>query len=106
MAGKVPNRSPVASPTNTPSGNAMGSKATVHCASCRGALQTVRRLELAGLVLFALSLAVAALLPEALRLPLGLPLVLLGLSGLGSAAALRWRGEPWFRGRPYDHTRR
>ena len=57
-------------------------------------------------VWLARAMAVAALLPEAQRLPLGLPLVLLGLLGVGSAAALRWWGEPWFRGRPYDHTRR
>jgi hypothetical protein len=49
---------------------------------------------------------VAALLPEASRLVLGLPLVLAALMGGAGAAALRWGLEPWFRFRPYVHARR
>ncbi|MFM7641870.1 MAG: hypothetical protein ACKO45_10020 [Cyanobium sp.] len=79
---------------------------TRHCASCRGALLATQRLEVAGLVVLALGLAVAALLPEAWRLPLGLPLALLALAGGAGAAALRWGLEPWFRYRPYRHARR
>ncbi|MEB3300972.1 MAG: Rieske 2Fe-2S domain-containing protein [Cyanobacteriota bacterium] len=79
---------------------------TRHCASCRGALLATQRLEVAGLVVLALGLAVAALLPEAWRLPLGLPLVLLALAAGAGAAALRWGLEPWFRYRPYRHARR
>jgi phenylpropionate dioxygenase-like ring-hydroxylating dioxygenase large terminal subunit len=79
---------------------------TLHCASCRGALVVIQRLQVAGLGLFAFALSAAALLPDALRLSLGLPLVLLALAGLGSAAGLRWGLEPRFRYRPYDHTRR
>lgn len=79
---------------------------TQHCSSCRSALAWTRRLQLAGLALFALTLALAALLPAGLRLPLGLPLLLLGLAALGAAAGLRFGLEPWFLYRPYDHTRR
>ncbi|MEB3200726.1 MAG: hypothetical protein VKK62_09400, partial [Synechococcaceae cyanobacterium] len=79
---------------------------TQHCASCRQALAWTRRLQGIGLLLFVLSLAAAALLPDAARLPLGLPLLLLGLVGLAAAAGLRFGLEPWFRYRPYDHTRR
>ncbi|MEB3325372.1 MAG: Rieske 2Fe-2S domain-containing protein [Cyanobacteriota bacterium] len=79
---------------------------TVHCASCRGALAVTQRLEVAGLVMWALGLGLAALLPEAWRLPLGLPLVLLALGGGAAAAALRWGLEPWFRFRPYRHAKR
>lgn len=79
---------------------------TVHCASCRRALTLTRRLQVAGLVVGVLGLAVAPLLPEASRLVLGLPLVLAALMGGAGAAALRWGLEPWFRFRPYVHARR
>jgi hypothetical protein len=79
---------------------------TIHCASCRRALAGIQRLEVLGVVGFALMMAVAALLSDPLRLPLGLPLVLLALASLGGAAGLHFGLEPRFRYRAYDHTRR
>jgi phenylpropionate dioxygenase-like ring-hydroxylating dioxygenase large terminal subunit len=79
---------------------------TIHCSSCRDALRVCQRLQVAGLVVFALGLATAALLPDALRQALGLPLVLVALAGAAAAAALRMGLEPWFRYRPYVHARR
>jgi phenylpropionate dioxygenase-like ring-hydroxylating dioxygenase large terminal subunit len=79
---------------------------TIHCASCRQALTMIQRLEVVGLVGFALALAIAALQSDTLRLPLGLPLVVFALASLGGAAGLRFGLEPRFRYRFYDHTRR
>ncbi len=79
---------------------------TVHCASCRRALAGIQRLEGVAVAVFAVVLAMAALLSDPLRLPLGLPLVLLALASLGAAAVLRFGLEPRFRYRPYDHARR
>jgi phenylpropionate dioxygenase-like ring-hydroxylating dioxygenase large terminal subunit len=77
---------------------------TVHCASCRGALRRIQALRVAGVGLAAAALAVAALLPDAVRLPWGGPLVLVALAALAAAAALRFSLEPRFRFRPYDHA--
>jgi phenylpropionate dioxygenase-like ring-hydroxylating dioxygenase large terminal subunit len=79
---------------------------TIHCGSCRRALTVIQWLEVVGVVGFALAMAMAALLSDPLRLPLGLPLVLLALASLGGAAGLRFGLEPRFRYRSYDHTRR
>jgi phenylpropionate dioxygenase-like ring-hydroxylating dioxygenase large terminal subunit len=79
---------------------------TVHCASCRRALRRVEALQVGGVVVAAVAVAVAALLPDARRLPVGGPLLLLALAALAGAAVLRFGLEPRFRFRPYDHTRR
>ena len=79
---------------------------TLHCRSCRGALRSIRRLQGLAWLLAVLALALAALLPDALRWPLGGALVLLALAALGLALALRWWLEPRFRYVPYDHTQR
>ena len=79
---------------------------TRHCASCRRALALTQRGQLAALLLAFTGLAAAALLPDHLRLSLGVALVLLSALALVVAAALRWGLEPAFRFRPYDHTRR
>jgi phenylpropionate dioxygenase-like ring-hydroxylating dioxygenase large terminal subunit len=79
---------------------------TLHCRSCRRALAVTRALQATAVVLAVLSVATAALLSDALRGPVGVPLVAVGLAGLVSAAALRWGLEPRFRYRAYDHTRR
>jgi phenylpropionate dioxygenase-like ring-hydroxylating dioxygenase large terminal subunit len=79
---------------------------TVHCASCRGALKTIQRLQIGGVVVFTLTLAATALLPDRQRVSIGLPLATLGLVALGVAAGLRFALEPRFRYRPYDHSRR
>jgi phenylpropionate dioxygenase-like ring-hydroxylating dioxygenase large terminal subunit len=100
---------PAATPTPAPTPTQLldrHGQHTVHCRSCRGALATSRRLQVAGLALAALAVAAAVLLPDQRRLPVGLPLLLLAAAGAGSALALRHRFDPWFLHRPYDHTRR
>jgi phenylpropionate dioxygenase-like ring-hydroxylating dioxygenase large terminal subunit len=79
---------------------------TIHCASCRGALAMIQRLQTAGVVVFVLALAASAVLPDSRRPAIGLPMVVVGLLALGAAAALRFALEPRFRYRPYDHSRR
>lgn len=79
---------------------------TIHCASCRGALKAIQRLQWSGGVVFVVGLAAAALVSDSQRPTLGLALVLLALTGLAGAAALRFGLEPRFRYRPYDHTKR
>jgi len=75
---------------------------TVHCASCRRALVNTQRLQAIAWGLAGFSAAIISLLPSAWRLPL----LLLAAVAAAVAAALRWRLEPWFRYRPYDHSRR
>ena len=79
---------------------------TIHCSSCRGALAVIQRLQWAGVGLGATGLGAAALVSDELRPSLGLALVLLSFAGLAGAAALRFRLEPRFRYRPYDHSLR
>ncbi|PSN10619.1 pheophorbide a oxygenase, partial [filamentous cyanobacterium CCT1] len=71
---------------------------TQHCHSCRSALKTIQRLQWGLLIYAVASLALVAILPDAWRLWPGLPLVGLGLLGLGGAAWLRFGLEPkfWF----------
>jgi phenylpropionate dioxygenase-like ring-hydroxylating dioxygenase large terminal subunit len=62
---------------------------TVHCSSCRGALQSIRRLQAFLLGLFAVSIAIAAVLPDAERFRLGVPLATAALTSLAVYAFLK-----------------
>ena len=77
---------------------------TLICSSCRGALQTVQRLQLLLLSCFAVSISGVALLPDSLRLTVGLPLILLALLGLGAYAGLKYGLEPQFHFVGYVHS--
>lgn len=79
---------------------------TLICSSCQGALKTVQRLQIGLLSYFAISVAIVAVLPDALRLRLGLPLTILGLAGLGVFAWLKFWLEPKFYFVDYVHADR
>lgn len=79
---------------------------TQHCSSCRGALKTLKRLQLGLLGNFALTIAAVALLPDELRLRLGLPLIAVALLGLGAFTWLKFWLEPRFYFVDYVHADR
>lgn len=76
------------------------------CSSCRQALQTVQRWQLGLLIYFAVAVSIAALLPDAFRGWIGLPLVLTGLLGLGVSLGLKYWLEPKFYFVDYVHADR
>lgn len=79
---------------------------TAICSSCRRALKTVQRLQVGLLAYFAIALSAAAILPDPLRLSLGLPFVLTALLGLFLAAGLKYGLEPRFYFVDYVHGKR
>jgi phenylpropionate dioxygenase-like ring-hydroxylating dioxygenase large terminal subunit len=79
---------------------------TQHCSSCRGALKTVHRLQKVLLGNFVLTISGVALLPDALRLSLGLPLMAVALSGIAAFAWLKFWLEPRFYFVDYVHAER
>jgi len=54
---------------------------TRHCSSCRGALKAVQRWQKFLLAYFALTVAAVALIPDGMKLRLGLPSILTALLG-------------------------
>ncbi|MGB3291398.1 MAG: Rieske 2Fe-2S domain-containing protein [Phormidesmis sp.] len=74
------------------------------CGSCRQALKQTKQLQLALIGVFAIALAITALLPNEVRLRL--PLVILALAGLGAAAWLKLWLEPQFYFVDYIHAER
>ncbi len=79
---------------------------TQHCNSCRTALKNGQRLQIILLTYFILSVSGVALMPDLLRIELGLPLVILALLGLGAAAWLRFWLQPRFYFIDYIHSDR
>ncbi len=79
---------------------------TQHCSSCRGALKVVQRLQVALLAYFAITVAGVAVLPNALRVQLGLPLVITALLGLIAYAWLKFWLSPKFYFVDYVHANR
>jgi phenylpropionate dioxygenase-like ring-hydroxylating dioxygenase large terminal subunit len=67
---------------------------TQHCNSCRNALKNIKRSQILLLVYFVAILSSVALLPDSLRLSLGLPLMSSALLGLAVAAWLKFRLQP------------
>ncbi len=59
------------------------SQHTVHCRSCRLALKTLQRLQFILLGYFAVTIASVVVMPDVIRINLGLPLTVLALIGLG-----------------------
>ena len=79
---------------------------TQHCSSCRKALKNGQRLQVILLTYFVLAVSGVALMPDSLRLKLGLPLIILALLGLAVAAWLRFWFQPRFYFVDYIHADR
>lgn len=79
---------------------------TQHCSSCRGALKVVQRLQVGLLIYFAIVVSIVALLPEALKMKLGLPLVMTALLGLGGYTWLKMWLSPRFYFLDYIYAQR
>ena len=76
------------------------------CSSCQTALKTIQRSQIGLLAYFAVAVAVAAAMPDALRLWVSLPLVLTALLGLAIYAVLKYWLEPKFYFVDYVHAER
>jgi hypothetical protein len=79
---------------------------TQHCQSCRNALKLIRRLQWGLLAYWILSVIIVVLLPDQQRFLPGLPLLVIGLFGLGVAAWLKFVLEPQFDFVDYIHAER
>lgn len=79
---------------------------TQHCQRCQGALKRIHQLEKGALVTAALLVLVIALLPDASRLGVGLPLGAIALFSAIIWAGLRYRLEPKFYFVDYVHPDR
>ncbi|MBD2626987.1 aromatic ring-hydroxylating dioxygenase subunit alpha [Trichormus variabilis] len=77
---------------------------TQHCSSCRNALKNIQRLQIALLAYFVISISGVAILPDALRIQLGLPLVITALLGLGAYSWLKFWLVPKFYFVDYVHA--
>jgi hypothetical protein len=79
---------------------------TLICGSCRQALKNVHHLQIGLLIYFAIALSIAAVMPDAFRLWISLPLVLTALLGLVIYAGLKCWLEPKFYFVDYIHAKR
>lgn len=79
---------------------------TQHCSSCRTALLVINRVQMALLIYFAVAVAIVALLPDALRVQIGLPLIAIALLGLGIYSGLRFWIRPKFYFVDYVHAQK
>ncbi len=79
---------------------------TQYCSSCRGALKTVQRFQKVLLGNFVVTISAVALMPDELRLSLGLPLMGVALLGLAACTWLKFSLEPRFYFVDYVHAER
>jgi len=79
---------------------------TMICRSCRLALVSLQRLQFVLLGYFVLTVVGVAVMPDEMRLNLGLPLTVLALLGLGIYAYLKYWVEPKFYFVDYIHADR
>src|SRR6478672_84118 len=79
---------------------------TQHCQSCRSALKTIERLQKGLLGYFAITVPIVAVMPDALRIRLGLPLMILALLSLGAYSWLKFWLEPKFYFVDYIHAKK
>lgn len=79
---------------------------TQHCSSCRNALKTIQQLQVGLLAYFAIVVSGVAILPDALRIRLGLPLIITALLGLGVYTWLKFWLIPKFYFVDYLHSER
>ncbi|WP_414526988.1 Rieske 2Fe-2S domain-containing protein [Nodularia chucula] len=79
------------------------SQHTQHCSSCRNALKVIQRLQVRLLIYSMSIIAAVALLPDALRIKLGLPLVVTSALSMGAYSWLKFRLVPKFYFVDYIH---
>ncbi len=77
---------------------------TQHCSSCRNALKTIKFWQWTLAVYFIVTVSVLAILPDHLRISLGLWLMVSALLGLGIAAVLKFWLMPKFYFVDYVHS--
>ncbi|WP_016951961.1 Rieske 2Fe-2S domain-containing protein [Anabaena sp. PCC 7108] len=77
---------------------------TQHCRSCRNAVKNIHGLQILLLVYFVITISGVAILPDSLRMHLGLPLVITALLGLGAYSWLKFRLIPQFYFVDYIHA--
>ncbi|KJH71939.1 aromatic ring-hydroxylating dioxygenase subunit alpha [Aliterella atlantica] len=79
---------------------------TRHCSSCSRTLLVVQRLQILLLIYFALTVSAVALLPDAWKVKLGLPLIVTAILGLGAYAWLKFWLSPKFYFVDYIHAQK
>jgi hypothetical protein len=79
---------------------------TQHCSSCKTALKTVQSMQWLLMAYFVVSVSTVAVLPDRLRVSLGLYLTISALLGLGIFAVLRFWLMPKFYFVDYVHSER
>ncbi|HEY9849235.1 MAG TPA: Rieske 2Fe-2S domain-containing protein [Leptolyngbyaceae cyanobacterium] len=79
---------------------------TQHCQSCRTALSRIKLMQILLLGYVAVSVPSVAVLPDAIRLKFGLPLIVLVLLSLGVYSWLKFWLEPKFYFVDYVHAKR
>jgi phenylpropionate dioxygenase-like ring-hydroxylating dioxygenase large terminal subunit len=77
---------------------------TQHCSSCRGALKNIQRLQWIFLGCFVIIVSAVATFPDALRVRLGVPLIVLALLSLSAYAWLKFFLSPKFYFVDYVHA--
>lgn len=77
---------------------------TQHCSSCRTAVKNLERLQIGLLAYFVIVISGVAVLPDDLRLQLGLPLIITALLGVGISAWLKFSFIPKFYFVDYIHA--
>lgn len=77
---------------------------TLICSSCQRALSRIKLLQKILVAVFAIAISGAAILPDALRATWGIPIVLVGLLGLGICSGLKYWLEPRFYFVDYIHA--
>lgn len=77
---------------------------TRHCSSCRQALKNLQRLQILLLTYFVIIISGVAILPDGLRVKVGLPLVITALLGMGVYAWLKLWLIPKFYFVDYIHA--
>lgn len=77
---------------------------TLICSSCRRALSRIKLLQKILVAVFAIAISGTAILPDSLRVTWGIPMVLIGLLGLGIYYGLKYWLEPKFYFVDYIHA--
>ncbi|TAF11328.1 MAG: pheophorbide a oxygenase [Nostocales cyanobacterium] len=77
---------------------------TQHCSSCRNTLKNLQRLQIALLAYFVITVSGVAILPDNLRLTVGLPLIITALLGMGVYSGLKFWLIPQFYFVDYIHA--